>query len=176
MGKGNKGASESNLSLGADPKLSKSADDLELEKMLAEEAAAQGKAGAVEEADAKASKRDDLRDADKPLALTEKLPVVNLPPAGPPSVEPDAGSKPHDFLNDRKDPIRTAEPRLVTKDADSRHEEPAHGPRVRVNRFGSVQWDGAEYEAGSEFTVDTSKHSEKDFDDLVACGALESLD
>jgi len=73
-------------------------------------------------------------------------------------------------------PLRTAEPRLTFKDADSSAEEPLQGPRVKVWPYGSIDWDSASYEANLEFTVDTTKHSEDAFLGLVAAGALIRLD
>lgn len=51
--------------------------------------------------------------------------------------------------------------------------EPAvRGPRVKVHAHGGVMWDGVLYEANQVFVVDTSKHTESEFNRLVASGTL----
>lgn len=46
------------------------------------------------------------------------------------------------------------------------------GPRVKVHPHGSIHWDSATYKANEEFQVDTSKHKEADFLELLANGTL----
>lgn len=152
MGKGKASSGEGSLPLGVEPKLdldaAKAAEEAELAALLAEEEAAKAKA----EADAKAAELEVLAERDR--------------------LDHEAVKAAREALAARPDPIRTAEPRLVTKGADSSDEEPAHGPRVRLASLGTLQWDGVEYAPGVAFTVDTRKHTEEAFNALVAAGVL----
>lgn len=58
------------------------------------------------------------------------------------------------------------------KSPDAEPEPAVKGPRVKVYVYGGVMWDGVLYEANQVFVVDTSKHTEDEFNRLVASGTL----
>jgi hypothetical protein len=58
------------------------------------------------------------------------------------------------------------------KSPDAEPQPAVKGPRVQVHAHGGVMWDGVLYEANQVFVVDTSKHTEDEFNRLVSSGTL----
>lgn len=65
-----------------------------------------------------------------------------------------------------------AEAAKARAEEEARLASSALGPRVKVHPHGSIHWDSATYKANEEFQVDTSKHKEADFLELLANGTL----
>lgn len=70
-----------------------------------------------------------------------------------------------------KDLELALEPQVATPEELAATSSPL-GPRVKVHPHGSIHWDSATYKANEEFQVDTSKHKEADFLELLANGTL----
>jgi hypothetical protein len=58
------------------------------------------------------------------------------------------------------------------KSPDAAPEPALNGPHVKVCADSALLWDGVLYEANQVFVVDTSKHTEDEFNRLVASGTL----